>query len=129
MKLISMMILALCKVKNMRVLTFYGFYYISHKNLFMILVCLVSLDMRTPYPSDITREQFEHIRPILESARKRTCCQWRALPGAFPKWQTYYSYFAKWGETREGGSLLERALKNRSGRSGGKMAVERGHRS
>ena len=28
--------------------------------------------MRTPYPSDITREQFALIRPILESARKKT---------------------------------------------------------
>jgi len=90
--------------------------------------------MRTPYPSDITRDQFEHIRPILESARKRTkpctvdlyevfcavlyvkrtCCQWRALPDAFPKWQTVYSYFCKWGEPRDGGSLLERALKKTS---------------
>jgi len=93
--------------------------------------------MRTPCPSDITRDQFDHIRPILESARKRTkpctvdlyevfcavlyvkrtCCQWRALPGTFPKWQTVYSYFAKWGEARDGGSLLERALK-KTGRGG-----------
>jgi transposase len=28
--------------------------------------------MRQPYPSDINREQFEKIRPILESARKTT---------------------------------------------------------
>ena len=28
--------------------------------------------MRKSYPSDITREQFEVIRPILEGARKRT---------------------------------------------------------
>ncbi|MCL2192965.1 MAG: IS5/IS1182 family transposase, partial [Treponema sp.] len=27
---------------------------------------------RTPYPSDITREQFALIRPLLESARKKT---------------------------------------------------------
>jgi hypothetical protein len=86
---------------------------------------------RKSYPSDVSREQFEQIRPILEQARKRTkprtidlyevwCavlyllqtgCQWRALPGDFPKWSTVYSYFAKWSEAREeGGSLLERAL-------------------
>ncbi|SDY11962.1 hypothetical protein SAMN05421754_11021, partial [Nitrosomonas sp. Nm58] len=28
--------------------------------------------MRTSYPSDISREQFEQIRPLLESARKKT---------------------------------------------------------
>ncbi|MCO6426777.1 transposase, partial [Nitrosomonas communis] len=28
--------------------------------------------MRTRYPSDISREQFEQIRPLLESARKKT---------------------------------------------------------
>jgi len=28
--------------------------------------------MRSSYPSDITREQFERVRPVLESVRKRT---------------------------------------------------------
>ena len=28
--------------------------------------------MRKAYPSDISRKQFEHIRPILDSARKKT---------------------------------------------------------
>ena len=66
--------------------------------------------MRTEYPSDISREQFAQIQPILESARKktkprtvdlydvfcavlyvlRTGCQWRALPHDFPKWTTVY---------------------------------------
>lgn len=27
--------------------------------------------MRKAYPSDITRKQFEHILPLLESARKK----------------------------------------------------------
>lgn len=87
--------------------------------------------MRKGYPSDIKREQFEVIRPLLESARKRTAprkvelyevfcavlyllrtgCQWRALPSDFPKWRTVHSYFAIWSEPREGGSLLEQALK------------------
>ena len=87
--------------------------------------------MRIGYPSDIKREQFEIIRPLLESARKRTAprkvdlyevfcavlyllrtgCQWRALPTDFPKWRTVHSYFAIWSEPREGGSLLEQALK------------------
>lgn len=89
--------------------------------------------MRTKiYPSDISREQFEQILPLLEQARKRTkprridlyevwCgvlyllrtgCQWRALPSDFPKWRTVHSYFAKWSEPNaQGVSLLEQALK------------------
>ena len=87
--------------------------------------------MRKSYPSDIKREQFEVIRPLLESARKKTAprrvdlyevfcavlyllrtgCQWRALPSDFPKWRTVHSYFAIWSEPREDGSLLEQALK------------------
>jgi transposase len=84
------------------------------------------------YPSDLSRERFEEIRPLLEQARKRTkprtvdlyevwCavlyllrtgCQWRALPSDFPKWRTVHAYFAKWSEPDDDGkSLLERALK------------------
>lgn len=57
------------------------------------------------YPSDISREQFEQIRPLLESMRKKTKprtvdlyevfgavlyllksgFQWRMLPGEYPK--------------------------------------------
>ena len=87
--------------------------------------------MRKGYPSDIKREQFEAIRSLLESARRKTAprkvelyevfcavlyllrtgCQWRALPSDFPKWRTVHSYFSIWSEPREGGSLLEQALK------------------
>ena len=87
--------------------------------------------MRKTYPSDISREQFEIIKPLLESARKKTAprkielyevfcavlyllrtgCQWRAMPSDYPKWRTVHSYWAIWSEPREGGSLLEQALK------------------
>jgi transposase len=87
--------------------------------------------MRKSYPSDISREQFEVIKLLLESARRKTSprrvdlyevfcavlyllrsgCQWRMLPEEFPKWRTVHSYFAIWSEPREGGSLLEQALK------------------
>lgn len=88
--------------------------------------------MRKSYPSDISREAFESIRPLLESVRKQTkprtidlyevfCgvlyllksgCQWRMLPSDFPKWQTVHSYFAKWSKPgSDGMSVLERALK------------------
>ena len=61
--------------------------------------------MGAMYPSDISREQFARIQPLLEGARKktkprtvdlydvfcgilytlRTGCQWRALPSDFSK--------------------------------------------
>ena len=94
--------------------------------------------MRKSYPSDISREQFEIIRPILESARKKTkprrldlydifCamlyvmksgCQWRMLPKDFPKWQIVYKYFRIWKDKKENKntgcseeSILDKVLK------------------
>ena len=87
--------------------------------------------MRKSYASDISREQFEAIKALLESVRRKTAprrvdlyevfcavlhllrsgCQWRMLPEEFPKWRTVHAYFAIWSEPREGGSLLEQALK------------------
>ena len=88
--------------------------------------------MRKRYPSDISKETFDEIRPLLESVRKQTkprtvdlyevfCsvlyllksgCQWRMLPSDFPKWRTVHAYFAKWSEPdSDGVSVLERALK------------------
>ncbi|OLU33131.1 transposase [Pseudomonas sp. PA15(2017)] len=75
------------------------------------------------YPSDVSREQFEQIRSLLESARKRTkprtvelyevwCavlyllktgCQWRFLPSDFPRWQTVHRYFRQWSEPDQNG--------------------------
>jgi transposase len=88
-------------------------------------------EMRQVYPSDITREQFDLVRNIFESARKITCprkvdlydifcailyivkegCTWRGLPHDFPKWGRVYRYFQAWGETTESGkSLFEQAM-------------------
>ncbi|MDO1528516.1 IS5 family transposase [Fulvimonas sp. R45] len=88
--------------------------------------------MRARYPSDLSREQFKAVEPLLESARKKTAprkvdlydvfcavlyllrtgCQWRALPSDFPKWRTVHAYFQIWSDVdKEGVSLLERALK------------------
>jgi hypothetical protein len=93
--------------------------------------------MRKTYPSDITREQFEKIRPMLESVRKKTkprkidlydafCgvlyilksgCQWRMLPSDFPKWRSVHSYFEIWSEENdEEQSILEQILKKISWR-------------
>ncbi|MBE7527033.1 MAG: IS5 family transposase [Burkholderiales bacterium] len=91
---------------------------------------------RTKYASDISREQFAGIEPLLRSVRRstkpttvdlyevfcavlyllRTGCQWRFLPGEFPKWQSVYAYWRKWSEPDQHGvSVLERALKNQVG--------------
>lgn len=89
--------------------------------------------MRADYPSDISRDQFESIRELLEQARKKTkprmvdlydvfCavlyvlksgCQWRMLPCDFPKWQLVYKYFRQWQArpSEDAPSLLEQALK------------------
>ena len=89
--------------------------------------------MHREYPSDVTRKQFEIIKPILGAARKKTkpttidlyqvfCailyllksgCQWRMLPSDFPKWSTCYSYWRKWSKKDSENqlfSLLEIAL-------------------
>ncbi len=91
--------------------------------------------MREPYPSDISHEEFAEIKPILESARKKTSprkldlydvfcailyllktgCQWRMLPRDFPKWRSVHSYYQIWTErVNDEPSIFERALKKRS---------------
>lgn len=97
---------------------------------------------RTTYPSDISRDQFKLIAPLLESARKKTkprkvdlyevfCgvlyvlksgCQWDMLPEDLPKWRTVYNYWQIWNEqpATEANtvhpSVLERVLKKISWR-------------
>ena len=94
------------------------------------------MEPRRSYPSDVSREQFERILPLLEGVRKRTKprtvdlhevfnavlyllksgCQWRMLPEGFPKWRTVHSYFVQWSEAGpDGTSVLERALKKQVG--------------
>ena len=98
--------------------------------------------MRKTYPSDITREQFQTILPLLESLRKKTRprtldlydvfngllyilktgCQWSALPHEYPKYKTVHAYFMQWSEQKTIGrkkqpSMLEQVLK-KIGRNG-----------
>jgi len=88
------------------------------------------------YPSDITREEFEFIRPDLEGARKRTrprekdlydifCavlyllrsgCQWRMIPRDFPKPGIVRHYYEVWTERREDGSTLLSDILKKIGR-------------
>ena len=92
---------------------------------------------RKVYPSDISREQFEAIRGMLEGARHKTAprkvdlfdifcaivyllkngCGWRGIPGDFPPWNTVRYYFDLWTRvpTKDGVSLLEQALKKSGG--------------
>jgi transposase len=92
---------------------------------------------RRPYPSDITREQYEPIRLLLESGKKKTrprevdlydvfcavlyvlknASTWRALPHDFPRWDRVYKYFQYWSgkPSEEQESLLEQALKKSGG--------------
>lgn len=84
------------------------------------------------YPSDVSREQSEKIRPLLETARKRTKprkldlyevfnallyvlktgCGWRALPKDYPEFGTVHKYFCIWSEANKAGeSILGQVLK------------------
>jgi putative transposase len=74
---------------------------------------------RTPYPTDLTDEQWELLEPMLPlsnlrgrkrrvEARAVVCallyvlragCAWRLLPHEFPKWQTVYYYFRLWRDS------------------------------
>lgn len=89
--------------------------------------------MSVMYPSDVSREQFEAIRPILEGVRKKTSprivdlysifcgvlyilksgCQWRMLPKDYPKWEICYYYFRIWSEKKDAStpSVFEDILK------------------
>ena len=67
------------------------------------------------YPSDLTDDQWQILRPLLPRPNKlgrpqidrrsiidailyvvRTGCQWRQLPLDFPKWKTVYTVFWRW---------------------------------
>jgi transposase len=106
--------------------------------------------MRKTYPSDVSREQFEKIRPILESARRKTkprkldiydvfCavlyllksgCQWSMLPSDLPKRSSVHAYFTIWKERRaDESSILEEVLKKISWRGPTKQWSEQNHKS
>ena len=67
------------------------------------------------YSTNLTDSQWMLISDILNDNRKRkhslrdifnaifymlkTGCQWRMLPGCFPKWELVYYYFTKWKNT------------------------------
>ena len=90
------------------------------------------MEMRTSYPSDISREQFEEIHEELVGGRKKThpstydlydifCavlylvkegCTWRGIPHDFPKWQNVRYHYDIWAKPDENGvSILDRVLR------------------
>ena len=101
---------------------------------------------RPKYASDISREKFAEIEPLLRSVRRRTkpatvdlyevfCavlyllrtgCQWRYLPDKFPRWQSVYACWRKWSEPdQDSVSLLERALKKSGWRGPREVGAQR----
>jgi putative transposase len=66
----------------------------------------------TSYPTNVSNSQWQVISKFLDVKRNRkynleeivngilylvkTGCQWRMLPGDFPKWQIVYYYFSVW---------------------------------
>ena len=72
--------------------------------------------MSKAYTSNLTRDQFELIEPLLPAAKsggrpRSVClwavlnaifylvaqgCSWRDLPSDFPAWQTVYTYYRNW---------------------------------
>lgn len=100
---------------------------------------------RKTYPCDISRKQFQNIRPLLESVRKKTKprtvdlyaifnavlyilksgCQWRMLPSEYPNWKTVHTYFTIWRTPDESGrSILDACLKKISWRGPKKTGAE-----
>ena len=72
--------------------------------------------MKKTYPSDLTDNQWNHIKELFETENQRgrpieidlrsvvngilfilvSGCQWRYLPKDYPKWQSVYYHFRKW---------------------------------
>ncbi len=87
---------------------------------------------RPVFATDVTRAQFDTVKPMLEAARRRTrprkhdlydvfCAvlyfvgtgsPWRGMPAGFPPWRTVHEYYTQWTLARPGEqSLLEQALR------------------
>lgn len=71
---------------------------------------------RANYPSDLSDEEWEILKPLIPPAKSggrprstdmrevlngifyvlKSGCQWRMLPHDYPKWQTVYYYYNTW---------------------------------
>jgi transposase len=67
---------------------------------------------------DVERKRKYDLREIVNGTLYlvKTGCQWRMLPGDFPKWQIVYYYFSMWKKNEIGEqiheSLVEKIPKN-----------------
>lgn len=101
------------------------------------------------YPSSVTRKQFDLIRDILESNKKKTKprkvdlydvfngilyllkagCQWDMLPSEFPDHKLCHYYFTEWKKEKNNeGSVLDRSLKKINWKGPTKQWSEREHK-
>jgi len=101
---------------------------------------------RTPYPSDLTDEQWALIEDLIPPAKPggrprevsmrevvnailyllRSGCAWRLLPHDFPKWNIVYHYFCRFrreGIWRDIHDLLRDELRVKEGREAGPSAA------
>lgn len=86
---------------------------------------------RPEFATDISRDEFDAVRDMLEAARRKTrprkhdlydvfCAvlyflhsggAWRSVPPEFPPWRTVHEYFTQWTTGPAGQpTLLEKAL-------------------
>ena len=93
---------------------------------------------KKPYPTDLSKSQFEHIKHWFHKARRgrpqelathevinailyllATGAQWRALPHDFAHWQSVYYYYRKWrqdGTWKQIHDSLRAQVRQRAGR-------------
>ena len=92
-----------------------------------------------PYPSDLTDQEWNLLKPLLESPERRgrppkwparrvanavfyllrSGCAWRMLPKEYPPWQTVYYHFWKWrrdGRLRQAHDRLREEVREAEGR-------------
>lgn len=97
------------------------------------------MNVRKPYPTDLTDAQWLIIEPLIPPAKRggrsravcpreilnaifyilRGGCSWRLLPHDFPPWQTVYGYFRAWQKAHvweEINDALREAVRFEAGR-------------
>lgn len=98
------------------------------------------MEKRKAYSTDMTNEQWSHLRLLLPKPRgkgrrrspqqqrelvnamyyvEHTGCQWRDLPHDFPPWETVYGYFEDLvtaGVWEEVNAILRRGVRTQAGR-------------
>jgi putative transposase len=102
---------------------------------------VVMNEQRQAYTSDLTDEEWVHLRTLLPGTRGkgnrrssqqqrelinamnyviRTGCQWRDLPHDFPNWKTVYSYYRDLkyaGVWQAINTILRRGVREQAGRN------------